>query len=146
MHIFLAALILAVSLNGCVTTVSAGEPDYAGIEFGSFTNMTLLVNEVHVAEDVTVRAYDRLLVLQNTLECIECPPMSYNILESLLNNALPIEYKELVFEGLWLTDNRLRLYAHKGMATLAITDMGRKVALSVVTGMTQAFLQINGDI
>ncbi len=151
MYIFLAALILAISLNGCVTMADGeGKPDYVLIEIGALAGMTILVNEMHVADDVTVRAYDRLLILQNTLACTEnCPPMTYPIMEGLLHDALPIEYRALGSAGLRLIDSRVRLYIHDGMEPSDIMDLSRKISLSVVTGMIQALephvLRIQGD-
>ena len=137
----LMAMVLVFGLSGCMTMPDGNsEPDYALIEFGAIAGMTVIVTEIKVSPETTLLAHERLLTLHNTLTCTgaNCPPFNLIVLESMVANALPIEYQALGVAAIRLIKSRAEMYLDPQLPDFDNLEIMRKISASVVMGMVQA--------
>jgi len=141
----LIAMVLVFGLSGCVTTVDGtSKPDHELIQLSSLAAMTIMVNELDVSHAINVDTHARLVILHNTLTCVEsttmpsCPPFQVHLLETMIANTLPPEYMGLGIAGVRLIRNRASLFLDEKMPDIENIDIIKKVAASVVSGMMEA--------
>lgn len=139
--ISVVVLALALSLGGCITMPDgSSEPDYVLIEFGSVAAFTVIVNETEVPDESVVRAYEGLSALEVTLQSVleNGGDLDLSILDKMLANAVPFEYKALAETGSKLIRSRVKQYVDLPENPLPESELVAKVALSVVQGAKAA--------
>ena len=143
MYKFLLAMIVVIGLSGCMTMPEGGStPDYALIEIGSMASMAVLINETEVPDATVIQAHGRLTILYKSLSCDPlvgtCPPFQLVLLESMIANALPVEYQVLGVAAVRLIKSRSEIYLDEQLPDSENVEIIRKVAAIVVGGMVQA--------
>jgi hypothetical protein len=136
LKMFLCSMILAVAvgLGGCVTMQDgSSEPDYAMVEFGSVAAFTVIVSETKVSDETVVKAYEGLSNLETTLQGLasDSGNLDLSVVDRLLANAVPMEYKALASQGSKLIRSRVRQYM--GSKDVLDYDMSREGKLTIKT-------------
>ena len=136
----LMAFVLVFGLSGCVTMADrTSGPDYELIEIGAMASMAILVNEIEIDDASLVATYDRLQAVHNTLTCIgNCPTFDLVIMETMIMQALPIEYQALGTAAIRLVKSRASLYLDAKLPDSENVALIKKISASVVMGMVQA--------
>jgi hypothetical protein len=138
----LLGLVLVFGLSGCVASTGPGgasQPDYELIEIGSMAAMAVLVNEIKISDTNLLATYTRLSVLHTTLLCEgNCPPFNLDLLEGMITQSLPIEYKALGVAAIRLIKSRANMYLDVKLPDSENIRMIKKISASVVFGMVQA--------
>jgi hypothetical protein len=125
-------------------------PDYEMIEFGAVAGMAVIVGETKTSDATKLLAYERLTTLHNTLTCVEnCPPFNLVMLETMIQGALPLEYRALGVQGIRLIKSRASMYLDPKLPDIENIEIIQKISASVVMGMIQALepyiIQIKGE-
>ena len=136
----LIACFLVFGLSGCVTMQDGtSTPDYELIEIGAMASMAVLVNEIDIPDAKVVATYNRLQAVHNTLVCTgNCPPFDLVIMESMITQALPIEYQALGVAAIRLVKSRASLYLDPRLPDSQNVQTIKNISASVVMGMVQA--------
>jgi hypothetical protein len=140
---FYLSMILAMSLaiGGCMS-MGGSQPDYALIEIGAMASMAVLINETDVTDASVLVAHARLTTLYESLSCtpseLSCPPFQFMMLETMIANALPMEYHVLGIAAIRLIKSRSNIYLDDRLSESENIEIIRKVAATVVGGMVQA--------
>ena len=136
----LMAFVLVFGLSGCVTMQDGNSrPDYELIEIGAMASMAILVNEIEIDDASLVATYVRLQAVHNTLICTEnCPTFDLVIMETMITQALPIEYQALGVAAIRLVKSRASLYLDPKLPDSENVALIKNISASVVMGMVQA--------
>lgn len=133
-------------LTGCVTTTLPDGtvqrvPDYEMIEFGSVAVFTVIVNEVKVKDDVVLKAYRGLASVRDNIQCLgeDCPALDLTVVDNLLAEKLPLEYRALAKAGSRLIRSRVRQYVGTIDVPLEMSQISRNITTSVLNGALAAF-------
>jgi hypothetical protein len=114
-------LALTFGLTGCMTMPDgSSKPDYVMIEFGAVAAMTVIVNETKVSDEVVVKAYKGLSAMETAL--LTSGPMDLSMIDTMLANAVPMEYKALATVGSKLIRSRVAQYMEVKLPTNPITE------------------------
>jgi hypothetical protein len=132
-------LALAMGLGGCITTPDGTTtPDYAMIEFGAVAAFTVIVNEAKVSDEAVVKAYEGLSTMEATLQKVVDGSGSLDlpIIDQMLGEAVPIEYKALATQGSKLIRSRVRNFMDTKHPDNPITEseVTLSTSLAVVKG------------
>lgn len=139
-------LLYCAMLVGCVSTAnvdgtSTTTPDYAMIEFGAIAAFTVLVNETDVPQDRVEKAYLGLSNIEMILARLAGTGESLDlaVLDSMLSEALPVEYQALAKSGSKLIRSRVQMYVDLPEIELdERATIVNTIALTVVSGAKQA--------
>ena len=132
-------LSLTMGLTACVSTPDgSSKPDYVMIEFGAVAAMTVIVNETKVSDEVVVRAYKGLSIMETTL--LTNGPLDLSSIDAMLAHAVPLEYKALAQVGSKLIRSRVQQYMDVKLPTNPITEneVVMQTTLAVVQGAKSA--------
>jgi len=118
------------------------EPDYTMIEFGAVAAFTVIVNETDVPDNAIREAYRGLTNLETMLQATRESdgPLNLAVIDGLLADAVPIEYRALATMGSQLIRERAQLYLgeHLSDAELGKYAIVGKIAEAVVSGAKAA--------
>lgn len=139
----LLVAMLTVGVPGCITMPDGtSTPDYTMIEFGAVAAFTVIINETKVSDAKVLQAYDGLSNVEKSLRAMveSGEPLDLAIVDHMLANAVPLEYKALASLGSRLIRERAALYLGEKVPDV---DLGEyevvgKITLAVVQGATAA--------
>ena len=138
------ALIMALSLSGCITMPDgSSQPDYEMIEFSAVVGMSVIVNETDISDNKVITAYEALEATEMTLQAMRDggEVVNFEMVDQMLADALPIEYKALGKQGSKLIRSRVALYAQnsdtldKVEQIIAENELTIQITQSVIAGM-----------
>jgi hypothetical protein len=135
-------LAMSLAIGGCMPMSAGSQPDYDLIEIGSMASMAVLINETDATDASVLVAHARLIILYESLSCepseLSCPPFQFFMLETMIGNALPMEYQVLGIAAIRLIKSRSNIYLDDALSDSENIEIIRKVAATVVGGMVQA--------
>lgn len=141
----LCGTILAVSLvlGGCMTMPDGtNQPDTVLISFAAVAAFTVIINETKVSDEKILEAYEGLSNAERVLRSMgeSGEPLDLAIVDQLLSDAVPMEYKAIAKIGSKLIRDRARRYVGEEIPDV---DLGKytivgDIVLAVVEGAKAA--------
>lgn len=136
-------LALSVFVGGCITMPDGtNEPDYEMISFGTVLAFSVIINETKVSDEKVMEAYEGLshasVVLRSMGESGQ--PVDLAVVDQILADAVPMEYKAIAKQGSKLIRDRARRYLGENIPDVDLTKhkVVAEIASAVVEGAKAA--------